>query len=669
METMFLTGYSYKGGVGRSTALANIACLLAEDEDHPQRVLLWDFDLEAPGVHRLFPSKESWHRGFVDLAYHFASTEKLADPSDFVYQSNVPGVDVLPAGIVGEDYCDKLSQIDWPSFFGDDPKERGPFFDRLVEWIKEAEYDYVFIDSRTGLSDVAGICTQVLPDALLMFFRLTDQNIDGISHLVPVIRGQLASRGREDVDVLPIVSPVLSQSSDTVVDLRERACEIFDVKELKYIRFDADLVAEERLFCLNRIKSQLWPEPPIVGDYRHLSNVIRGLNPHDTRTLYNTLRRTMRERDFATARRRISGLIRRRPNSPDSWRYLRTVCRNTPKGHEFGDELADECARKGERNVFTLEWDAAKHVEKAGFSAGKELDSAIECLQEAAKLAPNRRTVYRWLSEIGSCTGDLELATRSLEKLHETTSDSLQGVLDLANLYVRRGRDYFMLARKALEPRAKELQTPLLVYLWSFYQDESNAARAMEELRQASELGGRGQYLRVVEAYSTLLLGKEAIARSIADEALAADPGGDVTNWAEFFICLGDCEKAVSLLESTESPTMDEDASLETGQYNGLKRLAQYLRPSQHEIKKEDVSREWGTPLWNFTELIFYREHSLRTESYQHPDRLSVIEKLIQICSLALPRGDESVFWRCAPSGPRVSIEGRGSQLTVRIEP
>lgn len=223
MSTMFLTGYSYKGGVGRSTALANIACLLAEDRNHPQKVLLWDFDLEAPGVHRLFPCKGSWQRGFVDLAYEFASTGELLDPSEFVYQSIVTGIDILPAGLVDEDYCDKLARIDWPSFFGDTPKERGPFFDWLVGWIEEAEYDYVFVDSRTGLSDVAGICTQVLPDVLLTLFRLTEQNIDGISHIVPVIREQLASRGRDHVVVLPVVSPVLSQSSETANELRERA--------------------------------------------------------------------------------------------------------------------------------------------------------------------------------------------------------------------------------------------------------------------------------------------------------------------------------------------------------------------------------------------------------------------------------------------------------------
>jgi cellulose biosynthesis protein BcsQ len=41
------TFYSYKGGVGRSMALANVGVLLAKAGN---RVLLVDFDLEAPGL-------------------------------------------------------------------------------------------------------------------------------------------------------------------------------------------------------------------------------------------------------------------------------------------------------------------------------------------------------------------------------------------------------------------------------------------------------------------------------------------------------------------------------------------------------------------------------------------------------------------------------------------
>ena len=45
------TFYSYKGGVGRSMALVNVAALLSKWN---RRVLIIDWDLEAPGVEEFF---------------------------------------------------------------------------------------------------------------------------------------------------------------------------------------------------------------------------------------------------------------------------------------------------------------------------------------------------------------------------------------------------------------------------------------------------------------------------------------------------------------------------------------------------------------------------------------------------------------------------------------
>ena len=46
-----VTFYSFKGGTGRSMAVANVAWILAS---RGQRVLVIDWDLEAPGLHRYF---------------------------------------------------------------------------------------------------------------------------------------------------------------------------------------------------------------------------------------------------------------------------------------------------------------------------------------------------------------------------------------------------------------------------------------------------------------------------------------------------------------------------------------------------------------------------------------------------------------------------------------
>ena len=49
--SQIITFYSYKGGVGRSMALANVATLLSK---WGKRVLMIDWDLEAPGLENFF---------------------------------------------------------------------------------------------------------------------------------------------------------------------------------------------------------------------------------------------------------------------------------------------------------------------------------------------------------------------------------------------------------------------------------------------------------------------------------------------------------------------------------------------------------------------------------------------------------------------------------------
>jgi cellulose biosynthesis protein BcsQ len=46
-KSVFITFYSFKGGVGRTMSLLNVACILA---GRGRRVLMIDFDLEAPGL-------------------------------------------------------------------------------------------------------------------------------------------------------------------------------------------------------------------------------------------------------------------------------------------------------------------------------------------------------------------------------------------------------------------------------------------------------------------------------------------------------------------------------------------------------------------------------------------------------------------------------------------
>ena len=59
----------------------------------------------------------------------------------------------------------------------------------------------MLIDSRTGLSDVADICTIELPDVLTICFTLSDQSIEGAANVARQISGRYRDR---NIRVLPV---------------------------------------------------------------------------------------------------------------------------------------------------------------------------------------------------------------------------------------------------------------------------------------------------------------------------------------------------------------------------------------------------------------------------------------------------------------------------------
>jgi cellulose biosynthesis protein BcsQ/tetratricopeptide (TPR) repeat protein len=658
---MFVTFYSYKGGVGRSMALANVACLLAEDSEHPQRVLLWDFDLEAPGLHRIFPSTEPFRRGFVDLAFEFAGNGRMPDPADYVYRSALPGVDVLPAGKVNEAYCSKLERIDWPSFFGDDPHKKGELFERLTSWMREPprEYDYVLVDSRTGLNDAAGICTQVLPDLVLFIFRLTDQNLDGIEHLVPAIRDQLQARNKANVGIFPVSSVVLPQSSQALAARRDRATAIFNVRDLRYIRFDADLVSDEKLFCRHSVRESTWPVPAIVRDYEGLCESIRLRNKRDTRTAADALHRAVLETDYASAQSMIDPLLRRRPKLPGAWTELRVVWGATREGKKSADQLAQGLLEECDDNAFALEWMASKQAEQASSPEDESLKEAMSYLEKAIQLEPKRLGFHRKMAEVASAVGDLERATREMEMSRELSPKNAQIKLDLANLYVRRGRDYFVKALDLLEEEDSQTQSPLAVYLWTFLGDEKKAERAFQ---RCSENDHRfqldWQYVQLVTAHRLLLRDNVDAAKEVAQTSLESkdNPPDEsaLLNWAEFFVCAEDLPNAREMLDDPRNKESKR------GERHGLSVLSEYLEGNT-ERQERDVLNKWDQPSWSFTELLLFRERMTRSDAKRYGSRLDIIEKLIRKNDLSPypPRVEESVFWRRATRpGHRLFLTG-----------
>ena len=193
-----ITFYSYKGGTGRTMALANVAWILAT---RGKRVLTIDWDLEAPGLHRYFapfiedkeivnsPVLIDFLNDFVEGARtHSASTSKgwfesYAHLTRYASSLNwdflgTGTVDFVPAGRQGPSYGISVTTFNWGEFH---EKLGGGVFLEAVKRNLRAEYDYILIDSRTGISDASGICTIQMPDDLVVCFTLNGQSIKGAS--------------------------------------------------------------------------------------------------------------------------------------------------------------------------------------------------------------------------------------------------------------------------------------------------------------------------------------------------------------------------------------------------------------------------------------------------------------------------------------------------------
>src|SRR5262245_1075006 len=191
-----VTFYSYKGGTGRSMALANVAWILASQGE---RVLTIDWDLEAPGLHRYFhpfiddkelavtPGLIDFFADFVEGARHQPSDaprdwfEAYTAVGRHAFSLNweFPGhgtLDLLPVGRQGPAYSTRVTSFNWTDFY---ERLGGGLFLEAVKRNLRAEYDYILIDSRTGISDTSGICTIQMPDELVACFTLNMQSMRG----------------------------------------------------------------------------------------------------------------------------------------------------------------------------------------------------------------------------------------------------------------------------------------------------------------------------------------------------------------------------------------------------------------------------------------------------------------------------------------------------------
>ena len=215
---LVVTFYSFKGGVGRSTALGLVAGILATRN---RRVVMVDFDLEAPGISVLFQkdlekiNEEQY--GVLDYLHQRYLTPDLDIPTieHCISQVNLDTrgeLFLVPAGEYNENYIHRLADLDrhtLQSFYRGERGEINPV-KQLISDIKERlDPDVILIDARPGFNDTSAIALFDLADTAIICFSPTDQSFEGLRWVVQAVKKQRDYQGKPDIRfLLTPIAPV-----------------------------------------------------------------------------------------------------------------------------------------------------------------------------------------------------------------------------------------------------------------------------------------------------------------------------------------------------------------------------------------------------------------------------------------------------------------------------
>lgn len=292
MET--ITFYSYKGGVGRTLALANVAIYLSR---FGQSVCIMDFDLEAPGLHYKFPQRVKTtdiRSGLVDYICEFTNNAVIPESLDKFTVELVPSsesqsrIQLIPAGnVLSSEYWLKLASIDWNGLFYARDSEGVPFFLGLKEKIRrEFEPDFLLIDSRTGITEMSGLCTSLLPDRVVFLIVNNQENIEGARQILRGIQKVERFPGQKPIELtfaltrIPfpeeekeeeIEKQIIKDIQDFLNEPEEDLENQLDIRDICVLHSDRELELSE---SLRMSRERIAEETPLSRDYLRLFSKI-----------------------------------------------------------------------------------------------------------------------------------------------------------------------------------------------------------------------------------------------------------------------------------------------------------------------------------------------------------------------------------------------------------
>lgn len=241
-KPIVISFYGFKGGVGRTTALAAFALHVAETLS--KSVVVVDLDLEAPGISSLLlrekdegmneeeteePPQDPLDLGVVDflIEQRIGRTPPLPLTRFFVGSPHTRGagsIRVVPAGRLDSRYLEKLGRVDLQGVVEPGQPVRASLLALLERLRDELNPHAILLDVRAGLHDLGGVSLSGLSHLELLFAVHSEQTWAGL----PIVLDHL---GRLRADWVKLVHTMVPPESRGGRELHEefltRAFKIF----------------------------------------------------------------------------------------------------------------------------------------------------------------------------------------------------------------------------------------------------------------------------------------------------------------------------------------------------------------------------------------------------------------------------------------------------------
>ncbi|HEY9865296.1 MAG TPA: AAA family ATPase [Candidatus Obscuribacterales bacterium] len=213
------TFYSLRGGVGRSTALAYTARILAR---RGRTVLCLDMDLEAPGLTTLFGKEQEIRedQGLLSILVDLDQGNQPNIQDHIIRVSETEELYCLPAGLPNANYARLLTLINTEAWYREETNPLRILINLLSTHLS-FKPDVILLDARTGLSSFNAPLLFDLADLAIIVFFPHPQSEIGTKALV---RALLSSQTQREIQqkLTPeprfLVSPIPISKAPEVIE-------------------------------------------------------------------------------------------------------------------------------------------------------------------------------------------------------------------------------------------------------------------------------------------------------------------------------------------------------------------------------------------------------------------------------------------------------------------